>query len=264
MFNGFKKLAAVAAFATAATLGAARSASAGVVPTTVTLGSLLEGGQNQGGITIGDKLYDNFNFSSTGQTNLSADDVEVVIAMEGNSHYIAFLFDLTSVGNARSDVVIGYDLRVTDPSRHIESVGLLFDGMPFELDGPVLQGVPVPSRAAATVVETVTMVDGDDLVPGGEKQATELFSVFNDGEGGLDDNFENTLAINPSRHLRFTKDIMVSSRGEGAAGITTVENSVTQNGTGTVIPLPAAFWAAMPVLGGLVAGKKVRKLAKRN
>ena len=263
MFNRFKKLAAVAAVAAASGLGAVQSASAGVAPTTITFDSLLEGGANAGGITLGDKRYENFNFSSTGQTQLSPEDVEVIIAAEGDNHYIAFLFDLTSIGTARSDLVIGYDLRVLDPSRHVKNVGLLFDGAPFDA-GPVVAGVPVVSRAAASVVETVTALDGPDLIPGGAIQPTEIFSVFNDGDGGLEDNFENSMSINASRYLRFTKDIMVSSRGDGAAGIMTVENSVTQNGTGTVIPLPAAFWAAMPILGGLVAGKKVRKIARRN
>jgi hypothetical protein len=262
MFKGLKQLAAVAAVA--AGVGLAQSASAGVAPATITFDSLLEGGSNQSGITVGDKLYDNFTFSSTGQTVLAPEDVEVIVAMEGNNHYIAFLFDLTSVGDARSDLVIGYDLHVIDADRHIKGVGLLFDGGPFDI-GPVqaaaVNGVPPRSLSAASVVETVSTLDGSDLVAGGLDQDTEIISVFNDGEGVLIDNMETTLAINPQRGLRFTKDIMVSSRGLGASQITTVENSVEQNGT--VIPLPAAFWAAMPILGGLVAGKKVRTISRR-
>ena len=262
MFNVFKKLAAVAVVAAA--VGATQSASAGVAPVSITFDSLLQGGENQNGITIGDKHYGNFSFSSTGQTVLSPEDVDVIVAMEGNNHYIAFLFDLTSIGDARSDLVIGYDLNVLDPARHIKSVGLLFDGGPMDfppVSAAVVNGVPPRSLSAASVVETVRTLDGSDLVPGGIDQDSEIISVFNDGDGPLTDNMETTLAINPQRGLHFTKDIMVSSRGFGAAEITTVENSVEQNGT--VIPLPAAFWAAMPILGGLVAGKKVRKLARR-
>src|SRR5688572_30193437 len=258
MFNVFKKLAAVAVVAAA--VGSTQSASAGVAPTSITFDSLLEGGNNQGGITIGDKHYDNFSFSSTGQTVLSPEEVDVIIAMEGNNHYIAFLFDLSSIGDARSDLVIGYDMHVLDPARHIKSVGLIFDGGPIDF-GPVaastVNGVPPRSLSAASVVETVSTLDGSDLAPGGDVQDTEIISVFNDGDGVLPDNMETTLAINPQRGLHFTKDIMVSSRGLGGAEILMVENSVEQNGT--VIPLPAAFWAAMPILGGLVAGKKVRK-----
>jgi hypothetical protein len=263
MFKRFKQFAAVAAVAVAAGFGPAQSASAGVAaPQTVTLDSLLGDGQNAGGITVGDKRYDNFNFSSSGQNVLTAKDVEVVIATEGNQHFISFLMDLSSIGTARTDVVIGYDVHVLDPARHIKSVGLSFDGAPLTGQlGPVVAGVIMPTRAAASVTETVSTLDGSDLSPGGPVQDTEIITVFNDGEGNLDDNFETTLAVNPAKGLRFVKDILVSSRGEGAALITFVENSVTQNGT--AIPLPAAFWAAMPILGGMVGGRTVRRILGR-
>ena len=267
MFKRFKQFAAVAAVALAAGLGSTQSASAAIAPEpiTVNLDSLLGDGQNAAGITIGDKHYDNFNFASGGQNPLSAKDVEVVIATEGNQHFISFLMDLSSVGTARTDLVVGYDIHVLDPARHIKSVGLSFDGAPLDVSqlGPVAAGVIVPTRAAASVTESVSTLDGSDLVAGGPVQDTEIITVFNDGDGAdtLPDNMDRTLAINPAKGLRFVKDILVSSRGQGAALITFVENSVEQNGT--TIPLPAAFWAAMPVLGGLVGGKKVRRLFAR-
>jgi hypothetical protein len=257
----FKKWAATAAVVMAFGLGAARTASAGVAapPTTVSLDSLLEGGENQNGITIGDKLFDNFNFSSAGQVTLAPKDVEVMFAVDGNQHFLAFLFNLTSTGTARSDLVIGYDLHVLDPARHVTNVGLAFDGGPLQ-GAPSIAAV-TPGRAAATVIESVSTLDGSDLLPGGTHRDTEVISVFNDGAGNLADNFDSTLAINPATNLRFVKDILVSSRGDMGAGISMVENSVTQNGT--TIPLPAAFWAAMPILGSLVAGKKVKGMVKR-
>jgi hypothetical protein len=267
MFKRFKQFAAVATVAVVAGLGSAQSASAGIAPepVTVNLDSLLAGGANEGGITLGDKHYDNFDFSSAGQNPLTAKDVEVVIALDGNQHFISFLMDLSSIGTARTDLVISYDLHVLDPARHINSVGLSFDGAPLDAGefGPVAAGVILPTRAAASVTETVSTLDGSDLAPGGPVQSSEIITVFNDGDGAdtLPDNLDKTLAVNPTRGLHFVKDILVSSRGEGAALITFVENSVTQNGT--TIPLPAAFWAAMPVLGGLVGGKKVRRLFAR-
>lgn len=262
MFNRFKKLAAVAAVAVATGVGSTDSAFAGVAPLTVGLDTLLDGGNNQGGITLGDKRFTNFNFSSTGQMTLDASDVEVIFAIEDNTHFLAFLMDLSAAGTGRSDVVIGYDVNVLDPARTINSVGLLFDGGPFDGGpvelGPVIQGVA--GRAAASVVETVSTLDGSDLVAGGIDQDTEIITVINDGDGPASDNFETSLAINPTKGLRFVKDILVSSRGNAGADLTFVENSVTQNGT--VIPLPAAFWAAIPVFG-LIAGKKVR-LGKRS
>ena len=252
MFKRIKKAAAVAAVVLAAGLGA-QTASAGVAPTSIGLDTLLEGGSNAGGITLGDKLYSNFVFSSTGQMTLGAGEIDVIFSEEGNRQFLAFLLDLSASGTGVSDVVVQYDVTVLDPARHIESVGLLFDGGPIGVTG----------TAAASVTETVTSLDIADLVPGGEVQDTEIITVFNDGDGPLADNVEATLAINASRALRFTKDIIVSSRaGSEGASVSIVENSVTQNGT--VIPLPAGFWAAMPVLGALVAGKKARKLVKKN
>ena len=265
MLHRFKKWAAAAAVALALGLGGARTASAGVAepPTTVTLESLLAGGQNEGGITIGDKLFDNFNFTSSGQNTLSAKDIDVELSVDGDQHTLNFLMNLKSAGTARSDVVIGYDLHVLDPARHVKSVGLAFAGGPTVLPATaaVVQGVTL-GRGAASVSETVSTLDGSDLLPGGIHGDSANISVFNDGAGGLADNLDSTLAINPARNLRFLKDILVSSRGDMGAAISMVENSVTQNGT--TIPLPAAFWAAMPILGSLVAGKKVRLLAKRN
>jgi hypothetical protein len=252
MFQRFQNLAAIAAVVLAAGLGSARTASAGVAPVTVSLDTLLNGGSNDEGIVIGDKRYSNFFYSSTGQMEIDAKDVEVVFAVEGNSHFTAFLFDLASTGTGRSDLVIQYDLNVLDPLRTIEGVGLLFDGGPFEGDGGA-------DRGTASVIETISTLDGSPLTVGGGDEAQ--ITVFNDGIEGLDDNFDTTLDIIPTRGLRFAKDILVSSRGLDVS-ISVVENSVTQSGT--IIPLPAAFWAAAPILGALVAGRKIRRLTNRN
>ena len=253
MFMRFKKVAATAAVVMAAGLGSAQTASAGVAPpATIGLDSLLEGGSNAGGFTLGDKHYSNFWFSSTGDLVLDAADIDVIFAEEDNQQFVAFLMDLTAIPGERSDVVISYDLRVLDPARHIQSVGLMFDGGPLD--------DITNFRSAATVIESVSTIDGSDLVPGGEFDDTAIITVFNNGEGDvLPDNFETSLAINPARALRFSKDILVSARqGSATVGISVVENSVTQNGT--IIPLPAAVWAAMPVFGAVVGGKRIRRI----
>ena len=252
MFKRFKKLAAVAAVAVAAGLGFVQSASAGVAPATIGLDTLLEGGSNANGITLGDKHYSNFNFSSSGDLVLDAADIDVIFAEEDNQQFVAFLMDLTALPGERSDVVVGYDVTVLDPARHIRSVGLMFDGGPFD--------DVTNFRSSASVIETVSTLDGSDLVPGGDFDDTAIITVFNNGDGdALPDNFETSLEINPARALRFTKDILVSARqGDATVGLSVVENSVTQNGT--VIPLPAAVWAAMPVFGAVVGGKRIRRL----
>jgi hypothetical protein len=252
MFKRFNKLAAVAALAVAAGLGSVHTASAGVAPATLSLDTFLDGGINAGGFTFGDKRYSNFNFSSTGDVVLGASDVDMVFAEEGNKQFLAFMLNVDVGAAQHADIVVGYDVTVLDPTRNIRSVGLTFEGGP--------NGTPT-GRASASVTETVTRLDGGDLVPGGPVRDTELFTGFNDGDGFLADNTEATLAINPAMALRFTKDVIISARAntEGA-GVSVLENSVTQNPT--AVPLPAAFWAAAPVLGGIVARRKLRRSGK--
>ena len=254
MFKRFKKLAAVAAVAVAAGLGSTQSASAGIAPTnSYGLDTLIDGGANESGVIIGDKRYYNFTFSSSGSMTLDASDIEMVFNVEGASHYLGILLDLRANPGERSDLVIGYDVTVLDPARHIRSVGLMFDGGPLDSSN---------GRSAATVIESVMTLDGSDLVAGGEIDDTAIITVFNNGdEDILPDNFETSLEIIPARALRFQKDILVSARqGSAAVGISVVENSVTQNPTGTVIPLPAAAWAAMPVFGAIVGRSRLRRL----
>ena len=249
MFKGCKKLAAVAVLAAGFTVLGARQAAAADV--TVGLDTLLPGGSNASGVTVGDKLYSGFTFSSSGSTVLDAADVEVMITSEGNRHDLAFMFpDLTASNGQRSDVVIGYRLDVLGVDL-IRRVDAMFDGGPFGAgDG----------RSAASVIETVSTVDGSDLVAGGPVQGTELITLFNDGDAGLPDRQDAALDIIPTRSLLFVKDILVSSRpNAGLVGLSVVQNGVEQ----TVIPLPAAFWAALPIRGAVIGRKKLARLATR-
>jgi len=175
--------------------------------------------------------------------------VTLHFAESGNSQTLGFGMDLGVAGGQRADVVLGYDVTVLDASRTIRSVGLTFDG------GPRGSGT---GRSAASLTETVATLNGSPLTPGGT--STGQISVFNDGPGGLDDNTSATLAINPTTGLHFTKDLIVSSRpGGGGAGVTDVENAVTQNAGPTAVPLPLAAWAATPVLGAVLAITRPRR-----
>ena len=248
MFKRIKQLAA-AAFLAAGVFGASSASAAEV---TVGLDTLLPGGSNASGITVGDKLYSGFTFSSSGSTTLNPADVEVMIVSEGNRHDLAFMFpDLTASNGQRSDLVIGYRLDAIG-SGLIRRIDGMFDGGPFGAgDG----------RSAASMIETVSTVDGSDLVAGGPVQGTEILNLFNDGEAGLPDTQEFALDIIPQKALLFVKDILVSSRpNAGLVGVSVVQQGVEQT---TVIPLPAAFWAAIPIFGAVVGRKKLAKLATR-
>ena len=252
MFQGGKKLAAVAVLAAGFATFASPRAYADV---TVGLDTLVDDLSTPEvdealtrGVTVGDKRYSNFQFRSSGSTVLTPDAVEVMVMESGNRHDLFFMFDLEADPGERSDLVLGYDLTVLG-SNSIRRIDAMFDGSPMG---------PGNGRGAVTMIETVSTLDGSDLLPGGAAQSTELFSLFNDGDDvGLPDTLEVGAAINPSRGLRFLKDIIVSSRPNGP----TMSLSIVQQGTEqTVIPLPAAFWAAIPVFGALVGRRKLAKV----
>ena len=248
LFMSCKKLAAVAVLAGITALGARQAAAAEV---TVGLDTLLPGGSNASGLTVGDKLYSGFTFSSSGSTVLNPADVDVMIMSEGNRHdLILMLPELSASNGQRSDLVIGYRLDAIGADL-IRRVDAMFDG------GPMGAG---DGRSAASMIETVSTVDGSDLVAGGPVQGTELLSLFNDGDAGLPDTQEAALDIIPTRSLLFVKDILVSSRpNAGMVSVSVVQNGVEQ----TVIPLPAAFLAALPILGAVIGRKKLANLATR-
>ena len=246
MFTGYKKLAAVVVLA--AGFAGARQASAAEV--TVGLDTLLPGGSNASGITVGDKMYSGFTFSSSGSTVLNASDVDVMIGSDGNRHDLFVMFDLTASNGQRSDLVIGYRLDAIGTGM-IKRVDAMWDGGPFG---------PGDGRSAASMIETVSTVDGSDLVAGGPVQSTEILNLFNDGEVGLPDTNDAALDIIPTRSLLFVKDILVSSReGAGMVGVSVVQQGSEQ----TAIPLPAAVWAAIPLFGAVIGRKKIARLATK-
>ena len=251
--NRFCKLVAVAALALAAVV-ATRTASAAIAPITVGLDSVLPGGANADGITFGDKRYSNFTFSSSGDVVLDAVDVDLRFTETGNTQSLAFLLDLNVAPSQRADLVLGYDVTVLDPARNIRNVRLSFDGKPTGAGN---------GRSAASVTETVSTLDGSAVAPGSAGDTAQL-TVFNDGDGPLADNDQAALAVNPATALRFTKDLIVSSRADGTgADVSMVENSVTQNAGPTVIPLPAAVWAALPFPAAWAAATGLRRLVRR-
>ena len=167
-----------------------------------TLDTLVAGGSSASGLTVGDKLYSDFTFSSSGDAPVTANNVDVsLVSSDGDNHYqLQFTFardPLDASASQTTDVVIGYRVDVLG-TQLINHVGLAFDS---SVTG---------SSAAASVLETVRTTDGSDL-PGDPVSDQENLSVFNDGTGGLGDNSSSSLAVNPTRSLQFQKDILVSS-----------------------------------------------------
>ena len=235
-----------------AVLGLPAVSNAAVMQTT--LDTLLPGGSNANGITIGDKRYSNFSFASTGSAPLRPSDVSVRIDNDadpassnpakrnGQQYTLQFTFGLDAFPGERTDLVVGYDLDVTS-SDFLNRVGLKFNGS-------------VPSQgvgdAAASVTETVSTRDGSDLAPGAPIRDTEVLDVFNDGPGRLDDSNSDFMAINLTRRLHFVKDIIVASRPTGGyAAISVVDNIVDQ------VPEPGVI-SLLTIAGGAVLLRRRR------
>ena len=202
---------------------AAGAVDAGAAQVQTTLNTLLPGGTNATGLTLGDKRYTNFTFSASGiPTQGLAEAVNVTLSDDAapNRHTLRFSTagdGLVANPGDSIDLVICYDVNVLGTQR-INGVGLTF------------QSTVAPSGgdAAASVVETVQTLDGSILRPGGTSDM-EILSVVNDGAGPLEDTNSDFMALNLTRSLRFCKDIVVSSRpGGGYAVISIVDQIVDQ------------------------------------
>jgi hypothetical protein len=216
---------------------------------TYSLADLLQGGNTSGGFTVGDKRYSTFTFSSTGQAPLTPSQVNVRVtstdsnpAVPGDDQYaIQFTFGLDAFPGERNDLVIGYRVDVTNPAMFINRVGLRFNG------SVPSQG---PGDAAASVAETITSADGSPVIPG-SSNPTAVLDVFNDGPGRLADDNSDFIAVNPTRSLIFTKDIIVSSRPTGGyAAVSVVDNIVDQ------VPEPGVIGMVVFAGAGLVLRRR--------
>ncbi|HZN66678.1 MAG TPA: PEP-CTERM sorting domain-containing protein [Tepidisphaeraceae bacterium] len=227
-----------------AAFGLPAVANAAVIQTT--LDQLLPGGNQSGGIVIGDKRYSAFTYSSSGQAPVAARDVNVRISNEGtnnvgNQQYtIQFTFGLDAFPGERNDLVICYQLDVLS-NDFIDEVGLRFNG------SVPSQG---PGNAAASVIETVSTIDPDGAGPRtappvapGSNDSTMVLDVFNDGPGRLPNDNDEFQDVNLTRSLLFCKDILVSSQPTGGyAAISIVDNVVNQ------VPEPGMI--SLALIGG--------------
>jgi hypothetical protein len=220
------------------------SAQAATVDTT--LDTLVAGGANQGGITIGDKRYSNFRFSSPDPVPIAPSAVRVSLISDdvANQYQIRFTFAqdaLDVTAGQRTDVVIGYQVNVIG-SQLINGVGLAFDGTVTGGNG----------NAVATITETIRTIDGSELSPAFPDTNEAFITVYNDGLAGRTDNNTMTLGVNPTQALEFEKDILVSSAaGGGRVEITTVDNFVYQ------VPEPSSA-ALLAAAGGLLVARRRR------
>jgi hypothetical protein len=205
-----------------------------------TLNTLLPGGANAAGITIGDKRYSDFTFSPTGDTPPAAGNVGVSLVSDdaANQYQIRFNFaldPLDATAGQRTDVVIGYKVSVLG-NQLINRVGLGFDGTVTGGNG----------NAFASVVETVlSATRGVPVSPAFPGQDQVEISVVSGGNSTFN------LDVFPTQQLEFRKDILVSSAaGGGRVNINTVDNFVYQ------VPEPSSAFALVGAAGLLLARRR--------
>ena len=219
---------------------------AGAQTFNTSLNTLIDNGANSGGITLGDKRYYDFTFSSSGDAPVAAGAVDVALTStdNGNNYQLRFTFArdaLDASATQTTDVVIGYRVDVLG-TQLINGVGLAFNGT---VSGNT-------AGDAASVVETIRTSDGSEVAPAFPGQSQIVIGVHNDGAGGLPDTSSVSLAVNPTRSLQFEKDILVSSRpGGGQVLITTVDNFVNQ------VPEPTSV-AVFGAAGALLLARRRR------
>jgi hypothetical protein len=209
-------------------------------------------GTNATGFTIGDKRYTNFHFSAPGPTAnsprpLKPADVNVRVtssdqntAVPGDDRYLLqFTFGMDAFPGERHDMVLNYDVEVLNPAMFINNLGLRFNG-----------AVPAqgPGGASAEVTERAFYL----TAPGGATIGDPIqMSVFNDGPGRLADDNSDFIAVNPTRFMRFEKDIIVSSQANGGyAVISVVDNIVDQ------VPEPGLIGLAAFAGAGLLLRRR--------
>lgn len=210
-----------------------------------TLDQLLPGGNQAGGLTIGDKRFSNFSWASTGSAPVAARDINVTINNNDNPqrYNLQFTFAMDAFPGERTDLVICYDLDVLSTD-FINRVGLRFNG-----------AVPAGGTGggtAASVVETVSSRDGSDVAPGAPVRDTEILDVFNDGAGPLEDTNSDFMALNLTRSLRFCKDIVVSSRPDGGYAVISIVDQIVDQ-----VPEPGSI-ALIGFAGGAMLLRRRR------
>jgi hypothetical protein len=211
---------------------AAGSTRAAVLVTS--LDTLVPGGASSWGLLLGGERFSQFAFRNTGPYNVSTADVTVRVSNEASPGNlgrtdIQFAFGTDAAAGQASDVFIDYRIDEQD-NTPLNRAGLRFNG-------------PVPSQGigpgAATVMETVSTVDGSDLTPVPPISATATLDVFNDGPGRVDDSNSDFLALNYTFALRVSNQITLYARETGRLDVSVMN-------TFSTIPEPTAGFIALP------------------
>jgi len=221
--------------------GSLQAATIQLVPggSTVTLDTLL--GPNGNSVQVGDKLFSNFTYSPN-PANATPAAAAVSVGGLGTgigTDYLGIRFSggfFDAPGGGGTDYLIGYRVTVLDPNFVITDA---------HLDSNLIVNGVLPNPAAfGTINETFTAV-----VP----PTPTLAGVFN--ENFTFNNAPNLLSDSVVfaagyRSIDVQKDIFLNAgeTGNVTVGLSFVDQRFSQS---PVVPLPAAAWAGLSMLGGL-------------
>lgn len=213
------------AAAAAGILGLSSGASAAAV----SLADLIRTG---GTIQQGDKLFWGFTYSKTGQMPTDAGvNIEGIGTGVGTDYYgirITGGFSDLAGDSLASDAFLTYNVTVLDPSYRITDVHMFAN----------LAGV-----GSGTGSVTETFVEHPDL-PGHTPSSGLFVFDLNNTSFNVNDNYVWGLPGDTTLHV--TKDIMLNVD----TGLVTL-SQVDQRFSQTAVPLPAAAWGGLSMLGGL-------------
>lgn len=209
----------------AAVISLGLSSQAGAA-TTDTLQDLVATG---GSLTIGDKIFSNFNYLASGLTSFNASQIQVTASFSGGVYYLTWAGNMSLVsggGPASADLVLNY--RVTATNGVINTIDQLYTG----------SAQPQPGSFLA-IDETVRDTNGN-LVANSHLDAQDMSDPF--AEPG------DNLNINPGQStLDVTKDIAFGIVNGGFVTISEVRQSfhqVPEAATTALLGLGLAFIGA--------------------
>jgi hypothetical protein len=208
----------------------------------VPLSDLVGGGS----LTSGDKLFNNWSFSAAGNVDilLTAGDINVIpiTDIDGNFGFRLQSGFFAGAGQF-ADYLISYRVTVTDPTKQIIDLHLVFNG------------IAIGAGANTNVVETAQGTGGF---------ITQL-AVFHAGGTNFDLSDEALFPGTPQSFLDVSKDIFLTGGTQGFAVISLIDQSFSQTGRTDGVPEPstlALFGVGAGTLGFLAWRRKNRAAAE--
>ena len=171
------------------------------------LDALLPGGADAGGVDVAGWRFSEFSFTGAGGLELDPSAVGVRFESLGDVERRAtvhFFFDTSMQPTQVGTFTLGYRADFA-PSDFVTRFGT-------QLGGAIPLGT---FPGSLDVDETISSLDGSDLVPGAPVSGTHVINLFNDGSGRLEDQNSGFTALNIMPGLRLEKRVLLTARDVG-------------------------------------------------